>query len=132
MRLPISRFTVNGNSMLPTLHGGQDILSFNWFYIGRKPKIGDIVVIKIGNKEMVKRVQSVYGREVFVEGDNKVESTDSRDFGPVKMDQVVGKVIFSSENHMVDCPQCGSAVVGIYGRKDAICQNCGFKLSCCE
>ena len=31
----------------------------------------------------------------------------------------------------IPCPQCASPVIGIYGRKDAICTNCGFKLTCC-
>lgn len=77
--------------MFPTLKKGQDILSINWFY---KPKVGDIVIIKQEGKEMVKRVQKMDGRRVFVTGDNKDESTDSRHFGSIKMDQVVGKVVY--------------------------------------
>lgn len=125
--------------MLPSLKPGQDILSINWFY---KLKVGDLVIVKVNGKEMVKLIQKVDDRRIFVIGDNKDESTDSRDFGPISMDQIVGKVIFSSENHPerakrversdIDCPQCGSAVVGVYGRKDAVCRNCGFKLTCCE
>lgn len=117
--------------MNPTLKEGQDVVSFNWAYLGRKPKVGDIVVIKVGGKEMVKRVQSVHDREVFVEGDNTTESTDSRHFGPVNMDQVVGRVVYSSVTS-IPCPSCSLPVLGIYGRKDAICKNCGFKLTCCE
>lgn len=126
MKIPISRFTVYGNSMQPTLYPSQDVLSFNWFI---KPKVGDIVVVKVDGKEMVKRIQKVDDRKIFVYGDNLKESTDSRDFGPVSIDKVVGRVIYAS--NMIDCPQCGSEVLGIYGRKDAICKNCGFKLACC-
>ena len=118
--------------MLPALKEGQDVISFNWFY---KSKIGDIVVIKQGDKEMVKRVTKIDGRQILVKGDNRQESTDSRDFGPVRMEQVVGKVIYPSASlgaSQVPCPQCNSPVIGIYGRKDAICKNCGFKLTCCE
>ncbi len=136
MKSPISIFTVHGNSMHPTLHPGQDVLSFNWAYLGKKPKAGDIVVIKMNGREMIKRIQTIRDRDIFVIGDNKDESTDSRDFGPVKMNQVVGKVIYSSappqNDRMVPCPQYGSPVLGIYGRKDAVCNNCGFKLTCCE
>lgn len=77
--------------MTPALRPGQDILSFDWFV---NPKAGDIVVIKIHGKEMVKRIQKVNGRCIFVIGDNPRESTDSRHFGPVKVDQIVGKVIY--------------------------------------
>lgn len=126
MKSPISKFTIHGNSMSPNLKEGTDILTFNW----NKIKVGDVVVIKNEGKEIVKRVQSINGREVFVQGDNKEGSTDSRHFGPINIDQVVGKVVYRTNE--VPCLQCGSPVVGIYGRKDATCGNCGFKLSCCE
>lgn len=126
MKLPISKFTVYGSSMVPSLQPGQDILSLNWFY---KPEVGDTVIIKQDGREMVKRVTKIDGRQILVRGDNTEESTDSRHFGPINVDQIVGKVIYRSGE--MSCPQCESPVIGIYGRKDAICQNCGFKLSCC-
>lgn len=93
VKSPISRFTVSGNSMSPSLKEGQDILSVNWFV---NPKVGDIVVIKYDGKEMVKRVEKIENGQIFVEGDNKQESTDSRDFGSVSKDKIIGKVIFSN------------------------------------
>ncbi len=94
MRLPISRFNIHGNSMLPTLGPGQDVLSFNWAYIGRKPAIGEVIVLSLNGIEMIKRVTKVEEGEVFVEGDNKSESTDSRDFGTVDIDQIIGRVVY--------------------------------------
>ena len=126
MRFPISRFTVNGNSMYHTLKHGRNVLSIIWFL---NPRIGDIVVIKKAGKEIVKRIIKISRSEVFVEGDNKNESTDSRHFGPINMDQVVGRVVYGP--NQIDCPICSSPVIGIYGRKDAICRTCGFKLVCC-
>lgn len=102
MKAPVSRFTVHGNSMFPTLGNGQDVLSFNWAYLAKLPKTGDIVVIKQSGKEMVKRVQKVQGHLVSVQGDNMKESTDSRHFGPISMNQIVGKVVGNPNIHQSD------------------------------
>lgn len=94
MIFPFKRFTVSGNSMLPTLKPGQDVLVFNWAYLFSKLKVGDIVVIWKNGKEMIKRVQMSSDRGAFVTGDNKKESTDSRSFGPIDKSKIIGKVIF--------------------------------------
>ena len=80
--------------MLPTLKEGQDILVFNWAYFFNKPKVGDIVVVKVNGKEMIKRIQKYDGRHIFVTGDNKNDSLDSRKFGAIKKEQIIGKVIY--------------------------------------
>lgn len=87
MKFPISKFKVFGNSMFPTLKEGQEVLTFNW----SKIKIRDIVVVK---GEKIKRVQKIMGSKVYLVGDNLVESTDSRHFGPVDRSQIIGKVIY--------------------------------------
>jgi|SRR3990170_1151410 len=92
---PLSRFTVSGRSMLPTLKPGQDVLVFNWAYVFSRPKVGDIVVIKKNGADIVKRIgQITSDRNIFVQGDNTNESTDSRSFGQIKRSEIVGKVIF--------------------------------------
>lgn len=77
--------------MNPILKEGQDVLVSSWLY---KPKVGDIVVIKKNGKEMIKRIQTIRDRDIFVIGDNVSESTDSRHFGPIEKAQIVGKIIF--------------------------------------
>ncbi|MBI4036239.1 nickel-type superoxide dismutase maturation protease [Candidatus Daviesbacteria bacterium] len=91
MIFPLKRFTASGNSMLPTLKDGQDILVWCWFV---NPKVGDIVVIKHKGKEIVKRIENIQNNTVFVTGDNKQESTDSRNFGAVSRLEIVGKVVY--------------------------------------
>lgn len=76
--------------MLPTLKPGQDVLVWCWFV---NPKAGDIVAVKIKGKDMVKRIQLIDDRYIFVTGDNKKESTDSRKFGSIRKEQIIGKVI---------------------------------------
>jgi len=78
--------------MLPTLKPGQDVLVWCWF---NRYKVGDIVAIKVNGKEMVKRIQTSVDRHIVVRGDNEKESTDSRKFGPIKKEQIIGKVIWS-------------------------------------
>lgn len=77
--------------MLPTLKPGQDVLVLCWFV---KPKAGDIVALKVKGKEMIKRIQMSSDSGIFVIGDNKKESTDSRKFGWIKKKEIIGKVVF--------------------------------------
>ncbi len=92
MKLPIRIFRVAERSMEPTIHSGAYVLA-NCL----KPKVrpGDIVVIRYPKEGiiMVKRVSSINGDEVFIQGDNPKESLDSRHFGAVKSGDVIGKVI---------------------------------------
>lgn len=78
--------------MLPALKPGQDVLVLRWFF---KPKIGDLIVFEKDGKEMVKRVQKLNDRCIFVIGDNLHESTDSRHFGWIERKEIVGKIIFN-------------------------------------
>lgn len=77
--------------MLPTLKPGQNVLIRCWFY---QPKVGDIVVIKQNKRNIIKRIQKIQGYKYFVEGDNEKESTDSRTFGPIFKQEIVGKVVY--------------------------------------
>lgn len=65
---------------------------------GRMPRVGDVVVAEHPGRdgfELVKRVAAVSSRRrlVWLAGDNRRESTDSEDFGPVGADRVVGRVV---------------------------------------
>lgn len=91
IKFPFRRFTVVGNSMLPTLKPGQDVLVWCWFV---NPKVGNLVVIKHKGRDMVKRIQKVHDRRVFVIGDNTEESTDSRQFGWINKSEIIGKVVY--------------------------------------
>lgn len=90
------RFRVAGNSMLPLLKPGEEVLinpitDQNW-----QPQIGDIVVAqhpRQKNLQLIKRVSSVLeDSSYFLEGDNPGESTDSRQFGSVKREHLIGRV----------------------------------------
>ncbi len=77
--------------MLPTLKEGQDILVWCWFY---NPKVGDLVALKKFGKEMIKRISAKTNNKFYVLGDNPKESTDSRSFGALTQDEIIGRVIY--------------------------------------
>ena len=92
---PIKRFKVNGNSMKPNFSEGQYLVVFSWF---KNLKMGDVVVLgkpRQGTK-IVKRIAKIKNGQYFVIGDNLNESLDSRSFGWVKKEAILGKVILSA------------------------------------
>jgi nickel-type superoxide dismutase maturation protease len=90
MRFPFSHFIVEGQSMEPTLKKGEHVFTFNWFI---NLKVGDIVVALVDQRIMIKRLTKVEEKKVFLEGDNKNQSTDSRKFGFIDKAKIIGKVI---------------------------------------
>lgn len=87
------RFRVVENSMLPTFREGDEVL----VAVGEKRPFspGDIVIAQHPLKEikLIKRVDRVLadGR-LFLLGDNPAESSDSRAFGPVVQQMIIGRV----------------------------------------
>ena len=91
---------VVGNSMEGTLKEG-DLITYKKL----NPKnidlaIGDIVVFshpKTKNKLIIKRIHRIYQNKFDLRGDNSLSSTDSREFGLLELDLIIGKVdkIFS-------------------------------------
>lgn len=83
--------------MQPTIKDGTAVLVNRLAYLLKKPKIGDIVVLK-RQKYIIKRIAAINpsadGEQVFVIGDNKKESNDSRHFGWIGKDNILGKVIY--------------------------------------
>lgn len=106
-------FRVDGISMEPTFSNGQLVPVILNIYRITSPKVGDLVIFKHegdANVRYVKRVTAVPGDKVilnsgvelilapgqyFVTGDNRDHSTDSRVFGPVGRDQLIGRVLNS-------------------------------------
>jgi len=90
------RFRVTGASMLPLLEPGQEVLIDQRAYRQRPPQPGDIVVAQHPYQpglKIIKRVTavSIDGR-YFLQGDNPHESSDSRSFGAVSPQLILGQV----------------------------------------
>ena len=92
MGIPFKIIKIQGRSMEPSLKDGQ----FALLRKTKKAKLGDILVFRDPEHEkriLVKRVQALLKEGYFVIGDNISESRDSRKFGTVDFDRVIGKVI---------------------------------------
>ena len=90
------RFRVTGLSMLPLLQPGDEILVDVNAYHRQLPQPGHIVVAQHPYNpkiRIVKRVAAVQADgSCFLTGDNQAESTDSRMFGWMSSQQILGKV----------------------------------------
>ena len=93
---PISRFRIEDKSMEPFLKSGDYVLVNKLSYVFGNPSKGDVIVFKHPkekNKFLVKRISVITNSdEYYIVGDNKSYSQDSRHFGPIKKDSIIGKV----------------------------------------
>ena len=100
---------VVGQSMAPMLHDGTLVFVDESVYSRRAPQRGEIVAVRpaaLGGTAVVKRISAgpdeqvrVLGREwrlgsdqYFVIGDYADDSLDSRKFGPVTQEELIGRV----------------------------------------
>ncbi len=86
-------YLVEGNSMLPGVESGETVIVNPYV----KPEIGDMVLTKHPYKKKVKILKRLAGfsetGSLILIGDNPGESTDSRTFGAVPIESLIGKVI---------------------------------------
>jgi len=98
------RITVRGRSMAPALLPDERLLVDRLAYVRNRPRPGDVVLVAHALRpelRMVKRLAGVPGDtiggrtlgrgEYWVLGDNTDESTDSREFGPVRRRDLLGR-----------------------------------------
>lgn len=85
---------VKGDGMYPTLEKGQLVV------VRRRPsfRVNDIVVFLYNGAEKVKRISGIEGDFLYVIGDNPLYSTDSRQYGYIRRDKVLGTIIFPRED----------------------------------
>ena len=84
---------VAGDSMAPTYLAGDWLVVF-WGGAFRK---GQVVLVERENQPgvfLLKRVVGPMEAKIWVEGDNKMESTDSRHWGAIDQDEIVASVLF--------------------------------------
>lgn len=90
------RFRVTGTSMQPLLQPGEEILINPYAYKKDLPQINDLVIATHPDKkdlEIVKRISYITeDGNLFLLGDNPNYSTDSRSFGTISLENIIGKV----------------------------------------
>jgi len=106
--------------MKPTYKPNEEVYVNRLAYLFRKPKIGDVIIIKgiprhirqaprqeagrhdkqvprqragRQDKLIIKRIDHFSKQGYFLLGDNKNKSTDSRHFGVIKKQDIVGKIL---------------------------------------
>ena len=97
LKFPLMRFKIVDKSMEPEFKEGDFVVASSISYMFRKPKGGDIIILKHPeNKKMIlikKIEQDLENGKYMVIGNNKELSTDSRKFGPVDREDIIGEVI---------------------------------------
>ena len=97
----------DGNSMSPTMESGKILivnrLQYGVRFPGRKtyiirwsaPRPGELVVFYTpAGERAVKRCEKIYDGDTFIAlGDNTLQSYDSRSYGPIPLDNTIGKVL---------------------------------------
>ena len=102
-------YLINSGSMEPSVKVNDVVLVDTWSYNKRKIKIGDIIIFNQRDRILpaIKRVapfpnyiDSIEPNTIFVIGDNKWKSYDSRYHGAIKNEEVFGqaKIILFSMN----------------------------------
>lgn len=79
-----------GGSMLPALTPGRLVLALR----PKRLNIGDVVILFHDGLEKIKRIEHLEGERVYVLGDNSEASTDSRQFGFIDRNQIMGRVVW--------------------------------------
>lgn len=87
--------------MAPTLRSGQVVVC-----VSRADyAVGNIVVARVNDREVIKRVASVSGDAMYLTGDNSGASTDSRHYGSVGKRDILGVMKYTYPVRALDAPK---------------------------
>lgn len=99
---------VRGHSMYPTLRDGEPVVVDLTAYREEAPAVGDVVLAPhpfMRDVWMIKRVVGlVAGGRCVLQGDNAMESSDSRSFGPIPLRNVRGRATRKADGSPLSPP----------------------------
>ena len=95
--------------MYPVLESNSFALADKYLHKLFTVQKEDILLLEVGGKEVVKKIVGFPGErivvenkivklendEIFVMGENLPESIDSREYGPIKISNIIGKIVLS-------------------------------------
>lgn len=93
----LAKVEVSGDSMAPTLQPGDRLLVLRRGGPWRGPRPGDLVTVpdpRAPSRTIVKRLGRATPLGADLRGDNPHASTDSRTFGTVPIDRLVGRAVY--------------------------------------
>lgn len=90
-RLPLVR-RITGDSMMPLFKQGHVAVALPC--PPGELREGDVVIVRHGGLEKIKRLQQINDDHIYVTGDNQAHSTDSRSFGWLHNSAVRGRVVW--------------------------------------
>jgi nickel-type superoxide dismutase maturation protease len=95
---------VKEQSMEPFCQEGDFVVVNRMSYLFSRPKVGQLVVLKDprDSRRIVKRIGVVKDSFVWVEGDNREKSTDSRNFGWVSVKALLGQAKVIHKTALLD------------------------------
>jgi signal peptidase I len=80
--------------MEPAIKNQQRVLISKIPYFFSEPGVKEIVAFKKNQKILVKRIVKKTGDKYFLAGDNLKDSFDSRSFGFISKNDILGKVMY--------------------------------------
>lgn len=80
--------------MSPYLRQRDEVVTIS--YLFTQPKVGEVVVFRqlVPPFVLCKRIVKIINSKIWVEGDNKKKSIDSRNFGFIERKNIIGKMLF--------------------------------------
>lgn len=80
--------------MMPFLRERDEVLTLSYLFLN--PKVGDVIVFRLMVPPFIfcKRIVKIINGKIWVEGDNRKKSIDSRNFGYVEKKNIIGKMLF--------------------------------------